>query len=320
MEEWRDVIAVFDGNGKTRLYVGGHVVTEPAGDEDKVNDKIAGGLSKRSEKFAIGCMEGKNDRYFTYENGYLADVKLYSGADMTAAQKTGIDLDQLDTQYGEEHGYAYLTNLLDSLTPMANFTGMPYDVKTVWSADGANLSAGDKFEADTAYTATTTFVAHEGFIFPDTQSFKNTVKENISTGSDAAGIVKNVEVSSDKMQMTVTVTYPVKSDVPVTGVKLNKKTISLTAKGEQETLTATVEPEGADQSVTWSSSNEEVATVENGTVTAVGHGTATITATSAADPTKTETATVTVTITGGGENPVPVTGVKLDNSNFAHRF
>ena len=102
--------------------------------------------------------------------------------------------------------------------------------------------------------------------------------------------------------------------------ELDKKTISLTAKGEQETLTATVEPEGADQSVTWSSSNEEVATVENGTVTAVGHGTATITATSAADPTKTETATVTVTITGGGENPVPVTGVKLDNSNFAHRF
>ncbi len=317
VEEWRDVIAVFDGNGKTRLYVGGHVVTEPAGDEDKVNDKIAGGLSKRSEKFAIGCMEGKNERYFTYENGYLADVKLYSGADMTAAQKTGIDLDQLDTEYGEEHGYAYLTNLLDSLTPMANFTGMPYDVKTVWSADGANLSAGDKFEADTAYTATTTFVAHEGFIFPDTQSFKNTVKENISTGSDAAGIVKNVEVSSDKMQMTVTVTYPVKSDVPVTGVKLNKKTISLTAKGEQETLTATVEPEGADQSVTWSSSNEEVATVENGTVTAVGHGTATITATSAADPTKTETATVTVTITGGGENPVPVTGVKLDKKTIS---
>ncbi len=317
VEEWRDVIAVFDGNGKTRLYVGGHVVTEPAGDEDKVNDKIAGGLSKRSEKFAIGCMEGKNDRYFTYENGYLADVKLYSGADMTAAQKTGIDLDQLDTQYGEEHGYAYLTNLLDSLTPMANFTGMPYDVKTVWSADGANLSAGDKFEADTAYTATTTFVAHEGFIFPDTQSFKNTVKENISTGSDAAGIVKNVEVSSDKMQMTVTVTYPVKSDVPVTGVKLDKKTISLTAKGEQETLTATVEPEGADQSVTWSSSNEEVATVENGTVTAVGHGTATITATSAADPTKTETATVTVTITGTGtDTTIPVEDITLDKEEI----
>ena len=56
---------------------------------------------------------------------------------------------------------------------------------------------------------------------------------------------------------------------------------------------------------------------DHGTVTAVGHGTATITATSAADPTKTETATVTVTITGGGENPVPVTGVKLDKKTIS---
>lgn len=51
-------------------------------------------------------------------------------------------------------------------------------------------------------------------------------------------------------------------------------------KGTTQTLTATVEPVYAtDPSLTWSSSNEEVATVANGKVTAVGIGTATITAT-----------------------------------------
>lgn len=50
--------------------------------------------------------------------------------------------------------------------------------------------------------------------------------------------------------------------------------------GQSETLTATVSPENADdKTVTWSSSDTDVATVEDGVVTAVSEGTATITAT-----------------------------------------
>lgn len=66
---------------------------------------------------------------------------------------------------------------------------------------------------------------------------------------------------------------------PVTGISLNKNTLEL-EKGETETLTATVLPGNADgdKTVTWSSSAESVATVENGVVTAVGKGSATITA------------------------------------------
>ena len=68
--------------------------------------------------------------------------------------------------------------------------------------------------------------------------------------------------------------------VKVTGVKLNKSSKSLTI-GDTFTITATVKPGNAtDKSVTWSSSNTSVATVdENGVVTAVSEGTATITAT-----------------------------------------
>ena len=68
------------------------------------------------------------------------------------------------------------------------------------------------------------------------------------------------------------------ADVPATGVTLDKTTLSLT-EGESATLTATVEPENAtDKAIVWTSSDNAVATVENGVVTAVKAGTATITA------------------------------------------
>ena len=66
--------------------------------------------------------------------------------------------------------------------------------------------------------------------------------------------------------------------IPVIRITLNKTSISLKA-GETITLTATVKPDDAtDKTVTWTSSDASVATVENGVVTAKKVGTATITA------------------------------------------
>lgn len=69
-------------------------------------------------------------------------------------------------------------------------------------------------------------------------------------------------------------------EVTVTGITLDQATATLT-EGETLTLTATVTPDDAtDKTVVWSTSDAEVATVdENGVVTAVAEGTATITAT-----------------------------------------
>ena len=76
-----------------------------------------------------------------------------------------------------------------------------------------------------------------------------------------------------KAECTVTVIQP------VTGVSLNKTELSLYVGGE-ETLTATVSPDTASQNLTWSSSDNTVATVDSGgKVTAVKAGTAIITAT-----------------------------------------
>lgn len=104
-----------------------------------------------------------------------------------------------------------------------------------------------------------------------------TVDENgtvTAVGAGEATITVTTEDGSKTATCTVTVT------VPVTGVKLNKETLELFTDGS-ETLTATVEPGNAtNKNVTWSSSDETIATVDNnGTVTAVGAGEATITAT-----------------------------------------
>lgn len=66
--------------------------------------------------------------------------------------------------------------------------------------------------------------------------------------------------------------------IEVTEVKLDKTELSMT-EGEEASLTATVAPDNAsNKTVTWTSSDPAVATVDNGKVTAVKAGEATITA------------------------------------------
>ncbi|MDR2909866.1 MAG: putative Ig domain-containing protein [Bacteroidales bacterium] len=82
--------------------------------------------------------------------------------------------------------------------------------------------------------------------------------------------------------------------VHVTGVSLNKSTLSLT-EGTSETLTAAVTPaEAGNKKITWKSDKPDIATVDaEGKVTAVKAGTAIITVT-AEDGLKTAACTVTV--------------------------
>ena len=118
-------------------------------------------------------------------------------------------------------------------------------------------------------------------------------------------------VSTPAKKATCKVTVKT-SKVAVTSVKLNKS--SLTIKdNETVQLTATVLPSNAtDKSVTWSSSNENVATVdENGLVTPGSVlGKATITCTSVSTPAKKATCKVTVKT-----SKVAVTSVKLSKTS-----
>lgn len=120
-----------------------------------------------------------------------------------------------------------------------------------------------------------------------------------SAGYQFAGWMEGSSKVSDEAEYSFTIgsdrTLAAEFEaIPVSGITLSQDSLNL-LKDETGKLTADVQPpEALDRTVTWSSSDPDVATVDgNGTVTAVGAGTATITA--AAGECKAE-CTVTVQI------------------------
>ena len=87
--------------------------------------------------------------------------------------------------------------------------------------------------------------------------------------------------ASSSVKSACVAAYPGDGSTPSTdptGIELNRNTLSLNVGGSA-TLVGTITPSGATGTITWSSSNNSVATVNSsGKVTAIGAGTATITA------------------------------------------
>ena len=116
--------------------------------------------------------------------------------------------------------------------------------------------------------------------FTDIVDWKST-DTNIVTVSDN-GVVKAVGVGTATVKVTVgdvSATCKVTVLQPVTGISLNKSSLTMDALGTFQ-MTASVYPDSAnDKRITWSSSDPAIASVdENGLVTALKKGTATITA------------------------------------------
>ncbi|MEY8001205.1 phage tail tube protein [Clostridium sp. Mt-5] len=128
--------------------------------------------------------------------------------------------------------------------------------------------------------------------FPDDSKLNfNCVIDVQNAGGDAS--TKTAPLEFD-LKSDGKPTYTPASNIPVTGVMLDKTTDSI-AVGANDTLVATVAPSNAtNKNVTWSSSDSATATVDStGKVTGVAAGTATITVTTE-DGNKTATCTVTV--------------------------
>ena len=124
-----------------------------------------------------------------------------------------------------------------------------------------------------------------------TAAFTVQPKQGLTVGRYAETLTVT-SAEGGKVELPVTFTV---NPVPVTGVTLDKKTLSLFT-GDSATLTATVAPENAtDKTVTWVSSNPAIVTVDgSGHVKAVAAGTANITVTTT-DGNKTAVCAVTVT-------------------------
>lgn len=161
-------------------------------------------------------------------------------------------------------------------------------------ASGATITKGDKITIQTSpnsnYTST---VSVTGAM--------NT--EGVYTVGDAG----NVEVKVTFTQKSTPGGGDEPGVVTITDVVLDSSSKTL-AVGEEFKLTASVKPADADQSVTWSSSDETVATVKKGTVKALKAGKATITAT-ASDDTHYAECEVTVSVATGIDELIASTRV-----------
>ena len=118
---------------------------------------------------------------------------------------------------------------------------------------------------------------------------------------------------------TATCTVTVKEE-PLQSISLNKTSMEL-VKTENETLEVTYNPVDTtdDKTVTWTSANTGVATVENGVVTGVGVGTTTITAT-VGNKTATCDITVTSPLKGIKVNPADVTVLKNQSQTVSVEY
>lgn len=156
------------------------------------------------------------------------------------------------------------------------------------------------FNADVAGEFTAGITALDGVTLDgDIVKFRFKVKDTVSKFGNYEFTV--TEKDYDIFANNETYTYTLKDENIAcstltivnhcTGITLDKDTLTI-ARGETATLTATVEPADTTNTIVWSSENDNIATVENGVVTAVGLGETTITA---ACGDKTASCKVTVT-------------------------
>lgn len=143
------------------------------------------------------------------------------------------------------------------------------------------------FNADVAGEFTAGITALDGVTLDgDIVKFRFKVKDTVSKFGNYEFTV--TEKDYDIFANNETYTYTLKDENiacstltivnPCTGITLDKGTLTI-ARGETATLTATVEPADTTDKVVWSSKDDNIATVKDGVVTAVGQGETTITAT-----------------------------------------
>ena len=168
-------------------------------------------------------------------------------------------------------------------------TGTNYYLRLASSASSSSVISGTTTSTNIGTTENTITIPTGSLTWSTLKSYGSDFSIEVPLASTSTAY-PYVYVYGAEIEVTYTA-----STVHVTGVSLNKNTTSL-EEGDTEQLTATVTPSNAtDQSVSWSSNNTSVATVNSsGQITAVSAGTATITVTTT-DGGYTDTCTVTVT-------------------------
>ena len=120
-------------------------------------------------------------------------------------------------------------------------------------------------------------------------------------------VIKGANFGTNKIE-----TVSFSNEIPCTSISLDKSTDTISVIGGTATVTPTVTPNNTTDSVVWTSSDNGIATVANGVVTAVGVGVVTITATCGE---KTATCTVAVSNTLSFTHKLGATAKKKGSSD-----
>ena len=183
---------------------------------------------------------------------------------------------------------------------------------------------GDGLEATLQEVAATTAEDPHNFIFTilDTSTGGTLLQVFIDTAEDTVEVkaadqkvaFSGVSVNGETVVMTPADPSSGSETVFVTGAALDQATLSL-GIGRTATLTCTITPANAtDKTVTWTSGDETVATVDaSGKVTAVGKGKTVITAEPKGQNPHFKIAAPTCEVT---VDPVAVTGITLSKSSL----
>ena len=279
------VLAHSSSTGDASLTITGSGSLTASGDINGINVQSNGGdatLTIQSADVTLTSNPGNGvtvQAGSTNSSGEHTITLSVEGGSLTASGSTGISFDSASSNT------VSATNLTVSNNAIvrANDVGSNISNVDLQIGKGNNSSGGIVFDGNqgTVYGSVT---LQEDLEIGEGESLTIGQDASLTTGGKLTvnGGTLNGSPNGD-------VTYK------VTGVSLNKDSLTL-VEGGTATLTATITPNNAsNKSVTWSSDNESVATVNaTGEVTAIGAGTATITATTV-DGGKTATCTVTVT-------------------------
>ena len=200
----------------------------------------------------------------------MADtLKVYKGAEVVGSAERGVD------------GIAKVT--IDSLTADTDYAAGLYQV--AFSNENGESEKVNVPSFKTKPTTTTTTTAKP------TTTTTTTVAPTTTTTTTVAPTTTTTTTAKPTTTTTTT-----EKQIPVTGVTLDKSTLSLEV-GATGNLVATIAPSNASyKAVKFTSSDDKVATVDNtGKVTAVKAGSADITVESLMDGSKTAKCELTVT-------------------------
>ena len=162
------------------------------------------------------------------------------------------------------------------------------------SKNSASIYIGDSVTLKA--TVTPNEAENKNITWTSSDSNVATVYNGTVTGK-ASGTATITATTVNGKKATCKVTVSKKPEEPpktisTTSISVSKGSVTLYI-GENATISATVSPDNAtNKNITWSSSNNAIATVSNGKITAVSEGTATITAKASGG----QTATCTVTV------------------------